>query len=188
MVNETASVAAGAIIEKALKDLVEQFKKDSNLATLTPEDIAVQGLGGGRKYTFDAEYKTTTSPTLVSYLYTIYQDTLGAHPNAYFRTFVFDAQGTQVRAVTGLPHTNPNLLEELSLLVSNDVTRQMRERTGQDDISGSIFAEGLAPNEENFQNFLVDGETLLIEIPPYQVAAYAVGSFEVRIPMKDILQ
>ena len=56
------------------------------------------------------------------------------------------------------------------------------------DLTWSAWAQaaGLAPTVENYSTFAVDGDTLLIELPPYQVAAYAAGSFEVRVPLKDI--
>ena len=100
-------------------------------------------------------------------------------------TFVFDKDGNKV-ALGQLFPNNPNWLEELSLVVSNDVVAQMKQRTGLDDITGSVFAEGLATKEENFQNFVIDGDMLVVEIPPYQVAAYAAGSFEVRTPLKGL--
>lgn len=180
-----ADAKARFAIETALAARIAQFKTDGNFENLTEEDVRIQGLGADRKYALGLEYKTYTSLGYVSYLYTIYADTLGAHPNLYFLTFVFDNKGEQV-ALGQLFPNNPNWLEELSLLVSNDVVAQIRQRTGIDDVTGSVFAEGLAPVESNFQNFVLEGDSLLIEIPPYQVAAYAVGTFEVRIPLKDL--
>lgn len=180
-----ADVKARTTIEQALADHIAQFKQDGNFANLTPQDIEIQGLGPDRKYALGMTYTVYASPAYASYVYLIYEDTLGAHPNAYFLTFVFDKNGNQV-GIKDILASNPNGLQELSLLVSNDVTAQMKTRLGMDDVTGAIFAEGLAPTEENFSNFAIDGDTLLIEIPPYQVAAYAMGSFEVRIKLKDI--
>ncbi len=182
----TARYPAGRLaIETALAANIAQFKEDGNFANLTAEDVQIQGLGPDRKYALDMEYKTYQSPAYTSYLYTVYADTLGAHPNGYFLTFVFDKQGNEVSLVQLFPN-NPSWLEELSLTVSEDVVAQLKQRTGLDDITGSVFAEGLATKEENFQNFIIDGDTLVIEIPPYQVAAYALGSFEVKTPLKGL--
>jgi len=172
-------------VEAALAASIAQFKEDGNFANLTAEDIQIQGLGPDRKYAYDAEYKTYNAPGYTSYFYTIYQDTLGAHPNGFFLTFVFDKEGNKVSLAQLFPN-NPNWLEELSLVVSNEVVAQMKQRTGLDDITGSVFAEGLATKEENFQTFVIDGDMLVVEIPPYQVAAYAMGSFEVRTPLKGL--
>ncbi len=173
------------VVEQAVADRIEEFKKNGDFANLTAEDINIQGLGPDRKYALDMEYKTYISPNTVSYAYTIYEDTLGAHPNVYFKTFVFDQNDTQL-TIKDILASNSNGLEELSLLVSNDVVAQYKERAQVDDTTGLIYDEGLAPKEDNFSNFVIDRDTLVIQIPPYQVAAYAVGSFEVRIKLTDI--
>lgn len=172
-------------IEAEMQELVAQFKQNARVESLTPADIEIMSLGGERKFTLAAEYKTYVSGEYTSYLYTIYEDMLGAHPNGYFMTFVFDAEGNAVELGSLFPQ-NPNWLGELSLLVSNDVSAQYRARAGIDDLTGLLYPEGLAPKVENFQNFVLDQDDLVIFIPPYQVAAYAAGSFEVRIPLADL--
>ncbi len=176
-----APAAERAAIETSLAQDVADFRQstDGLDATVLPS------LADGHKLMFTAEYKAYTGADTASYFYTIYEDTGGAHPNAYFKTFVFDAQGTRL-ALADVLKNNPNWLQELSLLVSNDVVKQYKERAQVDDTTGLIYDEGLAPKEENFQNWYLDGDTLVIEIPPYQVAAYVLGSFEVRIPLADI--
>lgn len=180
-----ADSKARLTIETALAAHIAQFKSNGNFDSLTVEDVQVQGLGPDRKYALNLEYKAYQSADYVSYAYSIYEDTLGAHPNGYYLTFVFDKNGDRVSLGQLFPQ-NPSWLEELSLLVSNDVVSQMKVRIGADDVTGSLFAEGLAPKEENFQNFILDGETLVILLPPYQVAPYAAGTFEVKIPLKDL--
>lgn len=169
------------VIEQALADLIAEFKQ--NIAGL--DATVMPSLADGHKLAFAAEYKTYTGTKTTSYAYAVYEDTGGAHPNTYFKTFVFDQQGNEIGIKDSIA-SNPNGLEELSLLVSDDVTAQMKQRLNQDDVTGALFVEGLAPTVENFSNFVIDGDTLVILIPPYQVAAYAVGSFEVRIKLKDI--
>ena len=185
LTNKTADQKVRLAIEQELKMQLQQFKDDNRLDSLSAEDIQVQGLGGERRYTLQIDYKQYQSTSTVSYFFTVYADTMGAHPNGYFKTFVFDQQGLEV-SLGSLLSNNPNWLEELSLLVSSDVVAQLKQRLGQKDVAGAIFAEGLAPKEENFQNFLVDGETLVVHIPPYQVAAYAAGAFEVRVPLNGL--
>ncbi|MDB5225676.1 MAG: hypothetical protein JWL87_628 [Candidatus Adlerbacteria bacterium] len=188
-----ASAKARFAIEQGLSDEINRFKADSNFAGMTQADIEMMGIGGDRKYALALEYKDYDAPGYHSYAYTVYADTLGAHPNGYFKTFVFDVEGNRVM-LADLFDPSVNWLEELSLLVSNDVTAQMKARLGESlpqgdegpDLTGAIFPEGLSPSEENFQNFVIDGDALVILIPPYQVAAYAAGSFEVRIPFADI--
>jgi hypothetical protein len=180
-----ASAKAGLTIEKGLKERIDEFKKNGNFENLTDEDVRIQGLGEGRTYALTMEYTDYVWEGGHSYAYTVYEDTLGAHPNVYYVTFVFDLEGNQVK-LENILASNPNWLEELSLLVSNDVSAQYRTRTGADDLTGLLYPEGLAPDSKNFQNWVVHGDDLLILIPPYQVAAYAVGTFEVRIPLANL--
>ena len=106
---------------------------------------------------------------------------------------MFDLDGNEVTLAQVLD-TNPNWLEELSLLVSQDVQKQLIARMGDSlpvgaegpDVTGAMFPEGVAPKAENFKNFVIDYDTLVIHIPPYQVAAWAAGSFEVRIPLSSL--
>ena len=188
-----ADLNVRTVIEQELASQIASFKSDSGLDVLTPQDAQIQGLTAERKYALALEYMPLTSSTTVSFAYQVYADTLGAHPNLYYKTFVFDQDGNRL-TLGDVLKDNPNWLEELSLLVENNVVAQLKDRLGASlpegdegaDVTGSIFAEGLAAKEENFQNFVVDGDSLVILIPPYQVAAYAVGPFEVRLPLSEV--
>ena len=180
-----ASPAVRAAIEADMQEVVAAFKSNTKVESLTPEDILIQNLGGERKYTLAAEYEARTSPGYTSYAYIVYEDTLGAHPNGNFKTFVFDTAGNRV-SLTEIVGQNPNWLAELSRRVTEDVSAQYRDRTQAEDSTGQLFLEGLAPKEENFKSFVLDQDTLVILIPPYQAAAYAIGPFEVRVPLSDL--
>jgi hypothetical protein len=180
-----ADAKARLVIETALKGRIDEFKTNGNFANLTPDDVRIQGLGSDRKYALDMQYKAYVSGKYVSFVYTIYEDTLGAHPNGYYTTFVFDVAGNQV-GIKDVLSGNPNGLEELSLVASNQVTAELKKRLGTDDLTGAVFAEGLSPTVENYSNFYIDGDALAILFPPYQVAAYAAGSFEARVPLAEI--
>ncbi len=180
-------------IERGMGEVVNTFKANASVDTLTPEDIELFGLGDTRKFALGAEYKRFDAPGYTSYAYLIYEDTLGAHPNVNFKTFVFDAEGNLI-TLNQLLSSNPQWLEELSLEVSTQVVAEVKKRfadslpQGEEgpDVTGAVFVEGLAPVESNFQNFVIDGEELVILIPPYQVAAYAAGVFEARVPLAGL--
>jgi len=180
-----ASAKARLAIEQKLLERIVEFKKNTNVENLSAEEADFLGLGGDRKYALALEYVDFDSPGRHSYLYTMYEDTGGAHPNTYFLTFVFNTEGNTV-ALSDLFVPGTNWLEELSLLVSNEVSAQYRARSGVDDLTDLLYAEGLSPKVQNFQNFVIDHDTLAIYIPPYQVAAYAAGAFEVRIPFTEL--
>ena len=190
--NAKADQRARMTIEQGLRASIEQFKTDSNLEHLTPEDIEIQGLGGERKYTLDITYEAHASDNFFSYIFTIYSDTLGAHPNVFFKTFVFNGVGEEV-ALSDLFKENFHYLERLSGEAYQQIIAQLRERIGIEitpDMEETVRI-GTSPTPETLQFFYLDGGALHIIIPPYQAAAYAAGYFDISVPLsslKDILK
>lgn len=183
--NRLANQRALNTMEQWLVDDIEKFKEITNVDQLPPEDRQMLE-SIKRKYEYEATYKmfTASNKKLISYEFDMYVDTGGAHPTGYFKTFVFDAEGNEITP-PDLFESGSNYLERLSEIVLADVKAELTKRVGR-GASDSIFAEGLAPKEENFSNFVVDDNTLIILIPPYQAAAYAAGTFEVHIPLAQL--
>jgi hypothetical protein len=179
-----ASVAekAGEVMEKALSEDIAQYKHDANLDTLTPEDVQTQGLGVDRKYAFGASYELYQSTSTASYVFTIYEDTLGAHPNTFYQTFTFNQQGTLL-TLADLFKPGAQYLPVLSKLAYAGVVAQLTEKTGTKPTSDMLDTAriGTEPSPEALQFFYLDKNVLHLLFPPYQVAAYAAGSFDVPI-------
>lgn len=162
-----------------------QFKEDIKPDQIHgPEKEALDA--SGRTYDYDATYKqyASTDGKFISYEYDIYVDTGGAHPNGYFHTFVFDKKGNTV-TLGELFTPGSNYLSRIASIASEQVKAQLQARLGADG-TADVFADGLAPRDENFSNFVIDGDSLMFLIAPYQAAAYAAGSFEVRIPLAQL--
>ena len=186
----TAGVAADAAAVAAMKqfelDTIAQFKTDGNFANLTPEDISMMGLDQGRQYALEMEYSTTTAPHSVSYVFTIYEDTLGAHPNGYFHTFTFDSTTGANLALGDLFTSGADYLHKLS-----NISRAELPAVIGTDADTSYIASGTTPDEANFGNFALDKDNLVLIFPPYQVGPYALGPETLYIPrteLKDILK
>ncbi len=181
----TAGAQADAKVVQILKDFSTNaaagFKSDSGLDSLTAEDIKMQGLDSGRKYAFSDTYQYYSSPKTVSYLFSVYSDTLGAHPNSYFEAFTFDAKTGQKLALSNLFAPGSSYLNTLSSLTRASITQQLGADGDTDMISS-----GTAPSADNFQDFVLDGSNLVIYFPPYQVAAYAAGPQTVKIPLSQL--
>ena len=186
---QSADAHARQIMETWLISDSAQFK--TNIA---PDQISgpeKESLDtSGRKYEYDATYKQYTSAdgALVSYEYDIYMDTGGAHPNGSFQTFTFDRNGNTL-TLADLFKPGSDYLTRISAAAQAQVESQLAARLGS-DANSDIFADGLTSNADNFSNWMIDGDSLVLLIPPYQAAPYAAGSFEVRIPlasMADIL-
>jgi len=179
-----ADIKARLTVEQAIAAQIAQFKQDGNFANLTPEDVQIQGLGPDRKYALGMEYQEFPSAHYDSFLYAIYADTLGAHPNGYFLTFVFDQTGATT-TLASLFTPGSDYLTRLSQLATAQVLRQLDDRLGA-GAANEASLDGLAPTADNFQNFTIEGDTLHIFFPPYQVAAYAAGAFDVAIPLSSL--
>jgi hypothetical protein len=164
------------------QNTIASFKDNGNFANLTPHDITMQGLDQGQKYALSDSYKAYLGTHTVSYVFTIYQDTLGAHPNTYFRTFAFNLESGQSLLLSDLFQPTANYLDTLSSLTRAALAKQQGSGANATD----FINPGTTPNADNFQNFAVDGSNLVIFFPPYQVASYAQGPQTVKIPLSQL--
>lgn len=170
-----------ATIESDMKDMVSVFKNNANKALTTEEKarLAEQKI----KYSLNVGNHAYNSGSFVSYEFDIFEDMGGAHPNNAYKTLVFDLKGNKV-ALKDL-FTSNEYLNRIAAEAKKQVEAQLANRGGEDAAS-ALVADGVAPREDNFSNWVDNEGVLTIFIPPYQAAAYAAGSFEVRIPLQDL--
>jgi len=177
----SANAVAVERMESFVADTITQFKADGNFATLTQEDITLMGLDQGRKAALNIVYLISSSPRTVSYIFTIYMDTLGAHGNTFFHTFTFDIASGALLALGDVFLPGTDYLAELSKLA----------RAKLPDIIGPgtdarMLMDGTVPAEESFENFFLDNGDFVILFAPYQVAAYAAGPQTLRISLSEL--
>jgi peptidoglycan-N-acetylglucosamine deacetylase len=133
-------------------------------------------------WTLTMDYETTNhSDDVISIVYTISEYTGGAHPNSYFRTFTFNLTENELIEFDDLFIEGASPLETIAPLVQADLTEQMGEFADAEWIE-----RGTGEDPLNYQNFALTEDELIFYFPPYQVAAYAAGTFEVRIPLSDL--
>ncbi len=185
-VNAAADAAAVALMKNFVSDTIVQFKTDGKFDRLTPTDISMMGFDKGRRETLKIVYLMASSPRTASFAFTTYVDTLGAHGNTFFHTFMFDT-------VTGARLTLRDLFvpgaDYLSKL-SEEARARLPAIIGN-GADTSMIAAGTAPEDKNFSAFLFDNRDLLILFAPYAVAPYSAGPQTLRIPtsnLKDILK
>lgn len=172
---------AVAIMKNFVTDTIARFKTDGNFANLTAEDITVMGYDQGRKQSLQILYLISSSPRTLSYIYTIYADTLGAHGNMLFHTFTFDASTGEYLALSDIFTTGPAYLERLS-----SISRRELPNIIGDGTDAGMIERGTTPEEKNFQNFFFNNGDFILLFPPYQVAAYAAGPQTLRIPVSQL--
>ncbi len=173
-----ANASATALMKNFVDNTIAEFKTDGNFDHLTTEDISMMGFDKGRKESLKIVYLESSSARTVSYIYTIYTDTLGAHGNSDFRTFTFDTTTGAGLALADIFVSGANYLDTLSQLARARLPGIIGDRYDMNAIK-----DGTTPIEENFKNFFFDNHDLVVLFPPYQVAAYSEGPQTLRIPL-----
>ncbi len=179
-----ADAHAVAVMKEFETNSIASFKEENGLNDLSIDDITMQRLDEGRKYAFGMDYQEYTSPSTVSYVYLIYADTLGAHPNAYYRTFTFDLETGAGLVLGDLFVPGSDYVGKLSEISREQLIPQIAkaENVSEAEIDRSMIDAGTTADEDNFQNFYLEENYLVIIFAPYQVGPWALGEQEVRIP------
>ena len=183
---EAADRAAIETMRKFIDTIAGDFKREGGFDSITKEDLELLGYTDGRRQALSIEYDEAGSPHTVSYNYSIYLDTFGAHPNTFYRTFTFDLKTGKELALKDLFAPKAPYLKRLS-----DISRFELSKELGPDADMEYLNQGTTPEAVNFENFVIDGDALTIIFPPYQVGPYALGPQAVSIPLenlKDILR
>ncbi len=178
---EEADAKALAAMEDFVEETIAEFKKQGKFDTLTPEDIQMLGLSDTRKESLYIEYQEAAGAHTVSYVFTLSVDTLGAHPNSFYRIFAFSLEDGKELAIGDLFAPRSEHLKRLSAIAEFELTKVLGEFADVDYIR-----QGVAPEAQNFATFAIEGADLILLFPPYQVAPYAAGTQEVSIPLSDL--
>ena len=186
-VSAAADAAAISSMQSFVSDTIAQFKTDGNFANLTPKDIATLGLGSDRKESLEIKYLIASSPRSVSYIFTTYEDTLGAHPNTTFKTFTFDTTTGKELALGDVFSTGSDYLSALSTISRAQLPSVIGDAATSDPSFAVNFIDpGTTPEAKNFENFFLDNDNLVILFPPYAVAPYSAGPQTLRIPLSEL--
>jgi hypothetical protein len=183
-ISAQADASAIATMKTFLTQTIDQFKTDGNFANLTVQDIQMQGLDQGRQYSFQAAYQTYQGSHTVSYVYQLNEDTLGAHPNEYYRTFTFDTS-TGALLNLGDLFLSTNYLQTLSTAARADLP-SIITKASKSTADADYISRGTVANSDNFQNWYIDGQNLVLLFPPYQVGPYSIGTILDPIPLSKL--
>lgn len=114
----------------------------------------------------------------VDFMVSIY--TGGAHPNSYQQTFVYDNQKNKVVTLQDLFDVDYlGKIAELSF-------ENLKNKFNKTEIDLDWLRNGTDPLPENYQNFVIEKDSVKFIFPPYQVAPYAFGTVEVVISFYDV--
>ncbi len=159
-----------------IESRIDEFKKEmDDFGPLT-----------NQVYTMLIHYDTYAYKNYVTYVFTIFLDTAGAHPNTYIKSITFDKEKQQIVTIDSLVRQYPNLLKQLSTLSLEELKHSEKfKEQGYQDIIG-MLEDGTKPIAKNFRNFAFTEKGLLLFFENYQVAPYFYGSFQVNIPYSSL--
>lgn len=178
-----ADQEAVSLMQDFVEDSVSEFKKQGNFENLTPEDVQIMGLSVDRKESIQIAFEEKHGEKTVSYVYTLFVDTLGAHPNTFYRTFTFDLATGAELDIASLFLPRSDYLRRLSAISQFELAKSLGEFADVEYI-----AQGTGPDPLNYQSFVIEDGNLVLLFPPYQVAPYAAGSQEVSIPLEQVAE
>lgn len=161
-----------------IRDTIASFKTDGGFDRLTPEDIQVMD---GRKEDLEIVYLIATSARTVSYVFTVYKDTLGAHGNTTFKTFTFDTKTGAALALSDVFMLGASYLDKLT-----SISRSRLPEVIGDGFDINFVKDGTTPEDKNFANFFFDSRDFVVLFAPYAVAPYSSGPQTLRIPIELI--
>jgi hypothetical protein len=161
---------------------------NNEMTLLTQEEIAkfkdnvsqTTSLPGATGSFFDQQYKLLSPlSNLVSLRFQIMIYIQGAaHPGTHSRTVTYDLEAGSDVKLADLFLPGSDYLEK----IANYCIAQLRTRP----IDFESFSSGAAPVPENYGNWNITPDGLLITFDEYQVAAYAAGAQEVTVPFADL--
>ncbi|OGG78163.1 hypothetical protein A3A36_00660 [Candidatus Kaiserbacteria bacterium RIFCSPLOWO2_01_FULL_52_12b] len=178
---EPANTVAVTLMQNFVSDTITQFKTDGNFDNLTAKDITVMGFDQGRKEMLRIMYLITAPARTVSYIFTTYADTLGAHGNMFFHTFTFDTKTGVLLSLADIFLPGTKYLDALS-----SISRAKFPAVIGEFADMNFIENGTTPDEKNFRNFFLVDRDLVILFDPYAVAPYAAGPQTLRIPLSEL--
>jgi hypothetical protein len=171
-------------IENYFKGWLEENSPDATeLSQMNPE----------MKYSFTATYKVTSSANTKSYIYEIYSFTGGAHGGLTLLPITFDQEGNEINIEKILPAKSLKKVSEIAFVQLQKLRKDklFAQKLTSKEVSDilkdtSMIKEGTNPVRDNYSTAWLDAEDVVIYFGQYQIASYAEGDFEIRIPVKDL--
>ena len=162
-----------AVMKTRVDDAVAAFKDNLNNVPLGPNSTAS---------TFELRYNLVSAPgNIYSIKFNIQTYYTGAaHPSDSSQTATFDIQTGQVLTLAQLFVPNADYLDA----ISKYCIAQLSTR----DIGFEGFELGATATAQNYRNWNITADGLMITFDEYQVAPYAAGPQTVVIPYKELAQ
>ncbi|HUI88893.1 MAG TPA: DUF3298 domain-containing protein [Anaerolineales bacterium] len=169
--SDPRAVAFTAEMNRFVQGLIADFKK--NMASLGPPPIQATS-------SFDVRYQVISPPgNILSIKYQTEGYVAGmAHPYHSNYTFNYDLEAGKDIALNNLFLPNTDYLGALS--------KYCAAQLGTRDIDFKDFSQGADPTADNYKNWNIAPDGLMITFDEYQVAAYVAGPQVVTVPYSEL--
>lgn len=152
-----------------------EFRKDSRSAAADLQDNP-----DSPGYLLNISYETIhADPNVISLIFKNYAFTGGAHGNTASKVFNYDMNRGQWLKLGDLFQPNSNYLK----VISDYCIAKIKSRNISDD---DWIRNGAGPKKENYENWNITPQGLMITFDAYQVAAYAAGPQEIVVPYSTL--
>ncbi len=169
-INNTLDTTVGGIIKKFKTSVEEMPVVDSDL---TESTLDISGRGW------------VSNGSLMSAELNVFSYLAGmAHPLTTVTGYNFDINANGPISISDLFIKNSGYLNYLSKTSVNRLTANA-EKEGYSEIKDMIL-EGTSPEIKNFNNWVVENDSLIIIFKPYQVGPYVMGIQTVSIPLSEL--
>ena len=127
------------------------------------------------------------TPQVVSVLFNVYTYTGGAHSNTYFKTFTFDLENDSLYTLDALFQEGVDARAILAPIAREQLLTTLADfpdfiESGTEPHPDTTTYPGL----DNYANWVLTEDALVLYFPPYQVAPYVAGPQTVTIPLADL--
>ena len=122
---------------------------------------------------------------VLSALVSVYVYTGGAHGNVFLLPVTYDLATGGAVALPDLFASNAPWGDVLAEAVERAVLAKLARDLGTTPEAArarSFFAAGLLPIQEGQAAFTLGRDSLYVHVPPYQLAPYSAGTFDVGVP------
>jgi len=125
------------------------------------------------RYSLSSRWETARSDAIYTFIVRGALDTGGAHPAPFLKTFSYDRDSNRRLGIDDVLAA-PESLQEIARLAERHFGKALGDR---------LFADGLRPEPDNWDNWFVSNNRITFLFPVYQVAPYAEGeqSFPVMV-------
>ena len=170
--------AVNAAIRDSVEALADDFRPEPPPPGADAPSYPVEVDGGTPR--------SWISDDLFSALVEVYAYTGGAHGTSFFLPLTFDLRTGRAATAADLFADGTPWADTLAAYVERGALRQIAERMeldGPEAARASFYAEGLDSIREGRVDVTLQADGVAVHVPPYQLSAYAAGSFHVLVPL-----